>query len=208
MDNLFRNLNLQHRAGLCLTLVAAGTILLSAKPSQMTWMAAKAVGVVLIGLGITWFIPSLEGAAGLVSSSLAVCVGLSLAILPVWRDWESYHAALQKFQAAKVALAAVGAERKAALPSGIDWDSISCEFEAGEALQRGFASDFDNEVEDEMYCTSPEATPPFLLKTCIASHPVSGAGGYTLAAFGLLGIFSLIRRPSKRKAQAKTETMP
>lgn len=86
------NLNSSHKAGLFLVLIAAGGSLLFEASAKQT------AGVVLLGLAATWFFGSLAvRTLGLTFSLVACCVGLCLAILPIWKDWESYRVSAQQY---------------------------------------------------------------------------------------------------------------
>jgi hypothetical protein len=121
-------MNRRHKAGLSLTLVTAGTLLLNAKPPQMGWFAIKAAGVMLIGLALTWFFGGLARRPGLVFSAVLLCIGMLIAIFPVWRDWHSYGMALRDFEAARAVLLANKS------PSA--WDVLWCQASLDIALEK------------------------------------------------------------------------
>jgi len=221
MQNPLDGLNCRYKAGLCLTFVAAGTLLLSAPVPQMAWFVMKTTGIVLIGLAVTWFMGSLARTPGLVFSPVLFCIGVLIAVFPVWRDWQSYRTALRQFEAVRAVVLA-GRVSARDLPTGsddlmtrlnrfagggIDWDLAECEAKAEHTLERAFVPVPDGTTVN-WYCTSPTRVPSFSLRACIGSHPVSSAGGFPLATFGLLAFVLLIRQPSKPNSQTEMETTP
>jgi len=104
MRSLFGGFNQRHGAGFCLALVATALALLLGDTIK------QALGILLLGIATTWFIASLRRKLGMVFSLIALFVGLWAAALPVWRDWQSYHAALLDFEAARSAALAAKAQ--------------------------------------------------------------------------------------------------
>lgn len=215
MHRLPDSLNGRHRAGLSLTIIAAGAVLLSITNAYHTaWVAPEAIGVVLIGTGTTWFVGSLDGLPGVAVSLVALCVGLSLTIIPIWRDWQPYRAALATFETARAAALSAKPISEAKAPpkladrvrSFLDDPLFICEFDAGDVLRKSFvAGDYSEDVEEQRYCATATAEPPFALGGCILSHPVSTAGGCALAVFGLLAFVSLLRERRSRTYLAKVQ---
>ncbi len=106
------SLNRRHKAGLLLILVATGLSLFLEASAKQT------AGIALIGLAATWFFGSVgPRTLGLILCSMACCVGLYLAVVPIWKDWESYQTAAQEYDSA------IGAIREAAAKAGL-WDIV------------------------------------------------------------------------------------
>jgi hypothetical protein len=62
--------------------------------------AKQTAGVVLVGLAATWFIGSLAlRTLGIILSAMAFCIGLCVAVLPIWSERESVLAAAQEYDA-------------------------------------------------------------------------------------------------------------
>lgn len=80
------NLNLRHKLGLFLAVVATGfTLLLEASAKQTA-------GVLLLGVAAAWLIGSLSARTlGIVGCLLVCTLGLFIAVLPVKVDWDTYQ---------------------------------------------------------------------------------------------------------------------
>lgn len=196
---LLEGINRRHKAGLSLTLIAAGAVLLSVTNRySAAWVVPEAIGVVLVGTGATWLIGSLTGAHGLLFSILAFCIGLFLVAIPVWNQWQSYRAAFTNFQAEQKAKLDIG---HAHTPTGSDGDLALRVRRVTNAMaaRRGATTSAPDATERilDFWSSVPLEPPTFSLKGSVASHPVSSAGGCALAIFGLLVFISLLRgRPN------------
>lgn len=89
------NLNWRHKAGLFLILVTTGLSLLFEATTK------QSVGILLLGLALTWLLGSLSVRALRIVASVIVCaVGLIVAIVPVQSDWESFRIRSQDYDEA------------------------------------------------------------------------------------------------------------
>jgi len=199
-------LNRRHKVGLFLVLIATGTSLLFEASAKQT------AGVMLLGLAATWFFGSLAPRTlGLILSSMACCVGLCLATLPIWKDWESYRRAsainwesyrydalAEKYggsaafdpdafhanylaQQAAKSKAEHGPWEKYAPPSG----------ESDKSAPPAAQAEHQKKSGDWFTDNAPQKTAPsFSLKAAISSHRVSSLGGSFLTILGLAaGLF-------------------
>jgi hypothetical protein len=92
-------LNRRHRAGVFLVLVTVGLSLFFEASAKQT------VGIFLLGLAATWFFGSVSlRALALIASSVAFLSGISLAVLPLWKDWNSHRSSAQEYDSALAAI--------------------------------------------------------------------------------------------------------
>src|SRR5262249_28271117 len=86
------SLNRRQDAGLILVLGGAGISLL------LDVSAKQTAGFALLGLAATWFIGSVgPRTLGVIFSSMAFCIGLYVAVSPIWNEHESVLTAAQEY---------------------------------------------------------------------------------------------------------------
>lgn len=88
------SLNPRHKAGLLVALTATGASLLLDASAKQT------AGVVLLGVAAAWFVGSVAvRTLGIILSAMTFCIGLYVAVSPIWKDRESVLAAAQEYDA-------------------------------------------------------------------------------------------------------------
>jgi hypothetical protein len=103
----YASLNRRHKVGLFLTLVVAGFSLLPDASARQT------AGVILLGLAATWLVGSMAlRTLWFAVSAIVFTAGLSIAVFPVWLDWNVYQGHVHDYESAITDLRAAVAESR------------------------------------------------------------------------------------------------
>lgn len=92
---MFPTLNRRHKAGLFLTLVAAGLCLFFEASAKQT------AGIAVLGVAAAWFIGSVSvRTLAAILSTAAIIAGISLAAVPIWRDRDETQSSRREYDSA------------------------------------------------------------------------------------------------------------